>query len=219
MSGLEREELIKRLIRWGYLSNRKIINAFMRVPRHEFVTVKIRDCAYEDHPLPIGWDQTISAPSMVAVMMESLGLEAGQRVLEIGSGSGYNAALIAEVVGRKGEVISIERIRELALSAEKNLKQTGYGRVKIVVSDGSLGYEIGEPWDRILVTACAPEIPKPLVKHLKIGGKLGIPIGQHYMFQTWTIVEKWKNNEITTAEHGSCSFVPLVGKYGWESKS
>jgi protein-L-isoaspartate(D-aspartate) O-methyltransferase len=140
----------------------------------------------------------------------------GQRVLEIGAGSGYNAALAAEIVGREGEVVTIERIPNLAEFAEKNLNRTGYGRVKVVVGDGTLGYEKGAPWDRVLVTACAPDVPEPLVKQLKVGGKLGAPVGSYYMFQTWTIVEKKSDGEIKVTEHGGCSFVPLVGRHGWK---
>jgi len=213
-----REDLIERLIQWGYLTKPDIIKAFRKVPRHEFVPGNARKYAYMDQPLPIGMDQTISAPSMIAIMMESLDLAPGQRVLEIGAGSGYNAALIAEVVGRKGEIVTIERIKELAEFAEKNLKKTGYEWVSVVVGDGSLGYEKGAPWDRILVTACAPEIPKPLIKQLKVGGKLGAPVGRHYMFQTWTIAEKQEKEAIKISEHGGCSFVPLIGKCGWKGE-
>ena len=212
----EREDLIERLIRWGYLVKPNIIEAFRKVPRHEFIPSSARSYAYSDQPLSIGHDQTISAPSMIAIMMESLDLSPGLRVLEIGAGSGYNAALVAEVVGRKGEVVTVERVKELADFAEENLNKNGYGWVRVVVSDGSLGYEEGAPWDRILVTACAPEIPKPLIKQLKVGGKLGAPVGKEFMFQIWTVAEKLKNGEIATREHGGCSFVPLIGECGWK---
>ena len=139
-------------------------------------------------------------------------------MLEIGAGSGYNAALVAEVVGRMVEVVTIERIARLAEFAEKNLKRAGYGWISVVVGDGSLGYEKGAPWDRILMTACAPEIPEPLVKQLKVGGKLGAPVGKHYMYQTWTVVEKTGEKETIIKEHGGCSFVPLVGKFGWRER-
>ncbi|MFH1821282.1 MAG: protein-L-isoaspartate(D-aspartate) O-methyltransferase [Methanobacteriota archaeon] len=212
----ERENLIERLVRWGYLRKPNVVEAFRKVPRHEFMPISARDHAYSDQPLPIGRGQTISAPSMIAIMMESLDLSPGLRVLEIGAGSGYNAALVAEVVGRNGEIVTVERVKELADFAEKNLRKTGYGWVRVVISDGSFGYEAGAPWDRILVTACAPEIPKPLVEQLKVGGKLGAPVGGDYMFQTWTVAEKLKKGEIIIAEHGGCSFVPLIGKCGWK---
>ncbi len=216
MFAREREDLIQRLIRWGYLKKPNIIEAFRKVPRHEFIPSSARSYAYSDQPLSIGRGQTISAPSMIAIMMESLGLSPGLRVLEIGAGSGYNAALVAEVVGRKGEVVTVERVKELAEFAQENLNKAGYGWVRVVVSDGSLGYEEGAPWDRILVTACAPELPKPLVKQLRVGGKLGAPVGGDYMFQTWTVAEKLETGEIAITEHGGCSFVPLIGKCGWK---
>lgn len=210
----EREELVESLVRCGYLRNQRLIAAFKRVPRHEFVPENLRKYAYSDQPLPVGYGQTISAPSMIAIMMESLDLEEGQRVLEIGTGSGYNAALLAEVVGRGGRVVSIERIRGLAERAEGNLRKTGYGWVEVIVADGTCGYEEGAPWDRILVTACAPRLPQPLIEQLADGGKLGAPVGEHYMMQTWTVLEK-KGGKTSLTEHGGCSFVPLVGKYGW----
>jgi len=213
----ERGELVEHLVRWGYLRKQDIIDAFKKVPRHEFIPENIRDYSYADQPLSIGHGQTISAPSMIAIMLESLDLKAGLKVLEVGTGSGYNAALIAEVVGKKGGVFSIERIDELAEFGRANLKQTGYSWVQVVVGDGTCGYEKGAPWDRILVTACAPELPKPLVKQMKIGGKLGAPVGQHYMFQTWMVAEKLEKGELKIDERGGCSFVPLVGKYGWKT--
>lgn len=212
----EREELIERLVRWGYLTKPEIIEAFRKVPRHEFVPANLGDYAYADQPLPIGHGQTISAPSMIAIMMDSLELKPGQKVLEIGAGSGYNAALIAEIVGPKGKVFTIERIAELVEFGRTNLQKTGYGWVQVVVGDGTRGYKKGAPWDRILVTACAPEIPHLLVAQLKIGGKLAAPVGQHYMFQTWLVVDKRSEKEISTRERGGCSFVPLVGKHGWK---
>jgi len=212
----EREELIERLVRWGYLTKSEIIEAFKKVPRHEFVPTHLRDYAYADQPLPIGHGQTISAPSMIAIMLDSLELKPGQKVLEIGAGSGYNAALIAEIVGPKGKVFTIERIAELSEFGRANLQKTGYGRVQVVVGDGTCGYKKEAPWDRILVTACAPEIPHLLVEQLKVGGKLAAPVGQHYMFQTWLVADKRSEKEISTRERGGCSFVPLVGKHGWK---
>jgi protein-L-isoaspartate(D-aspartate) O-methyltransferase len=214
----EREEMVERLVKWGYLTKREIIAAFKRVPRHEFMPENIRGYAHADQPLPIGQGQTISAPSMIAIMLESLDLKKGQKVLEIGAGSGYNAALIAEIVGDEEEFFTIERVSELVEFGRNNLKKTGYGRVKVIVGDGTCGYGKEAPYDRILVTACAPELPKPLVEQLKIGGKLGAPVGQHYMFQTWTVAEKRSEKEINVREFGGCSFVPLLGKYGWKEK-
>ena len=211
----ERRDLVERLVRWGYLKKKENIDAFKAVPRHEFVPAHLRDYAYADQPLPIGHGQTISAPSMIAIMLESLDLRPGQKVLEIGTGSGYNAALIAEIVGREGKVFTIERIAELAEFGRANLKKTGWGWVNVVVGDGTCGYGKEAPWDRILVTACAPELPKPLIEQLKVGGKLAAPVGEHYMFQTWTVGEKIGEGKPRVREFGGCSFVPLVGKHGW----
>ena len=210
-----RRELVERLIWWGYLKKKECIEAFEAVPRHEFVPAHLTEHAYSDQPLPIGHGQTISAPSMIAIMLESLDVRRGDRVLEIGTGSGYNAALMAEIVGKEGEVFSIERIAALAEFGKSNLTRTGWGRVKVMVGDGTCGYEGGAPWDRILVTACTPELPGPLIKQLKVGGKLGAPVGAHYMSQTWTVGEKVGKNELRVREFGGCSFVPLVGKHGW----
>ena len=217
MYAREREELVERLVRWGYLTKSEIIAAFKKVPRHEFVPAGIRDYSYADQPLSIGQGQTISAPSMIAIMLESLDVRPGQKVFEIGAGSGYNAALIAEIVGRKGKVFTIERIPELADFGRANLERTGYGWVQVIVGDGTCGYEKEAPYDRILVTACAPELPEPLIKQLKVGGKLGAPVGQHYMFQTWVVAEKLKKG-VKIHERGGCSFVPLVGKFGWKEE-
>ncbi len=213
----KRKKLVESLIRWGYLKTREVINAFLKVPREEFVREKYRVSAYDDQPLPIGYGQTISAPSMIAIMLESLDVKKGQKVLEIGTGSGYNAALLAELVGPEGKVVSIERIPELANFGRENLRRTGYDWVKVIVGDGTEGYKEEAPWDRILVTACAPQIPKPLIEQLAVGGKLGAPLGTNYMHQTWTVIEKETNGGLKYEEKGGCAFVPLVGKYGWRS--
>jgi protein-L-isoaspartate(D-aspartate) O-methyltransferase len=214
----KRENLANHLIHWGYLKKPEIIAAFKKVPREEFIPAKIREYAYSDQPLHIGHSQTISAPSMIAIMMESLSLRRGMKVLEIGAGSGYNAAITAEIVGHEGMVVTIERVEELAKFAKNNLKKAGYGWVEVVVGDGTLGYSEKAPWDGILVTACAPELPEPLLQQLKIGGKLGAPVGQHYMYQTWTVAEKLGDDKTKITEHGGCSFVPLVGKHGWKEE-
>lgn len=217
MSGMleKRREMVEELIRWGYLRTPEIINAFNKVPRHEFVPENLRESAYLDHPLPIGHGQTISAPSMIAIMLEVLKPEKGHKVLEIGAGSGYNAALLAEIVGKTGKLFTIERVPELAEFGRNNLQRSGYGRVKVIVGDGTCGYEKEAPWDRILVTACAPEIPEPLINQLKIGGKLAAPVGKHYMAQTLLLIKKTSRKKTEVERHGGCSFVPLIGKYGW----
>lgn len=214
----ERNEMAERLERSGYLRSPEIIEAFRVVPREEFVRPNLRRDAYLDQPLSIGQGQTISAPSMIAIMLEVLQVKKGNKVLEIGAGSGYNAALMAEITGKEGELYTIERLEEIAKFGENNLEKTGYGWVEVVVGDGTRGYEEEAPWDRILVTACAPEIPSPLVKQLKIGGKLAAPVGRHYMAQTLTLVEKTSEEETRIQKHGGCSFVPLIGEYGWSEE-
>jgi len=209
----EGEELIKHLTQWGYLTKPEITEAFRKVPRHEFVPENLRDYAYADQPLPIGHGQTISAPSMIAIMLNSLELKPGQKVLEIGAGSGYNAALTAEIVGPEGKVFTIERIAELAEFGRANLQKTGYGRVQVIVGDGTRGYKKEAPYDRILVTACAPDIPRPLIEQLKAGGKIAAPVGQHYIYQRWVVADKRGEKK---RDFGGCSFVPLVGKHGWK---
>jgi len=209
----EREELIKHLTQWGYLTKPEITEAFRKVPRHEFVPENLRDYAYADQPLPIGYGQTISAPSMIAIMLNSLELKPGQKVLEIGAGSGYNAALTAEIVGPEGKVFTIERVAELAEFGHANLQKTGYGRVQVIVGDGTRGYKKEAPYDRILVTACAPDIPRPLIEQLKASGRIAAPVGQHYMYQRWVVADKRGEKK---RDFGGCSFVPLVGKHGWK---
>jgi len=211
----EREKLIEDLISAGYLKSPRIIAAFRKVPRHEFVPPELREYAYSDQPLPIGHGQTISAPSMIAIMMETLDLRPGQKVLEVGAGSGYNAALLAEVVGKDGRVVSIERVPALVDFSRENLRRAGYSNVSVVLGDGTLGYPDEAPWDRILVTACAPQVPQPLLDQLADGGKIGLPLGRHEMYQIWTVVEK-REDKMETREYGGCAFVPLIGRYGWK---
>ena len=197
----------------------------MRVPREEFVPEDLRIYAYEDRPLPIGYGQTISAPSIVAYMTELLDPDIGHRVLEVGTGSGYQAAILAEIVAPReapreawGHVWSIERLRELAEYARRNLERTGYAdRVTVVVGDGSKGYEPAAPYDRIIVTAAAPKIPEPLLEQLKPGGRMVIPVGSRYE-QDLVLVEKTPTGETRVTATIPVLFVPLVGEYGWSEE-
>lgn len=218
MSNEKLEEMVNLLERIGYLRTPRIIDAFRKVPRREFLPEKMRGDAYLDQPLPIGRGQTISAPSMIAIMLEVLQPEEGDKVLEIGTGSGYNAALIAEIIGKSGGLYTIERLKEIAELGKNNLEKTGYERVNVVVGDGTQGYGEEAPWDRILVTACAPEIPEPLVNQLKINGKMAAPVGQNYMAQTLTLLEKTGEKKTSIQKHGRCAFVPLIGKEGWSEE-
>lgn len=203
--------LIDHLIGYKYIKFESVKKAFENVDRKLFVPESLQDGAYSDHPLPIGFGQTISAPSMIAIMLEALDLKKGDKVLEIGTGSGYNAALISEIVGEN--VFSIERIPELAEFAKNNLKKAGY-KVKVFIGDGTLGYEGEAPYDKIIVTAAAPKIPEPLIKQLKIGGKLCIPVGERF-FCDLIVAEKASAEKIRKKNYGGCAFVPLIGKEGW----
>ncbi|ENN96782.1 protein-L-isoaspartate O-methyltransferase [Methanocaldococcus villosus KIN24-T80] len=209
---MDKKEVIKRLIEEGYIKSEKVIKALLKVPREEFVPEHLRDYAYVDEPLPIGYNQTISAIHMVGLMCELLDLDRGMKVLEIGTGSGYHAAVVAEIVGKEGKVISIERIPELAKRAEEILKRLGYDNVKVIVGDGSLGYEKEAPYDRIYVTAAGPKIPEALIRQLKDGGKLLMPVGKY--FQKLILVEK-RGDKIIKKDCGAVAFVPLIGKEGF----
>ena len=182
----------------------------------------LREYAYDDRPLPIGHGQTISAPSVVARMTELLDPRPGHRVLEVGTGSGYQAAVLAELVAPSdsprstwGHVWSIERIPELAEQARRNLEAAGYAdRVTVVVGDGSKGYPPAAPYDRIIVTAAAPSVPPPLVEQLKPGGRLVAPVGDVWS-QRLVVLEKDVRGRTRVREDIEVIFVPLVGEYGW----
>jgi len=184
-----------------------------KIPRHRFVPESSRNQAYEDSPLSIGKGQTISQPYMVALMTECAAPEPEDRVLEVGTGSGYQTAILAELVRK---VYSIERIPELAEKAEGLLARLGYENVSIRVDDGSEGWSEKAPFDAIIVTAGAPEIPDPLVEQLEVGGRLVIPIGSAH-HQTLCTVKK-ERNRIRKQEGTGCVFVPLIGTFGWEEK-
>ena len=211
---LERKKLMDSLVRRGYISKPAVIKAMMKVPRHIFVPKEIEQLAYNDCPQKIGEGQTISAPHMVGIMVEKLDLSPGQRVLEIGGGCGYHACVVAEVVGRKGHVYSMEYIDSLAKKARKNIEKCGLEDiVTIIHGDGSLGLQEHAPYDRIFVTCASPDVPKPLLEQLKDKGKLLIPAGSRY-YQTLIYCEK-KGKKIVQKDYGGCVFVPLRGKYGF----
>jgi protein-L-isoaspartate(D-aspartate) O-methyltransferase len=209
---VERKALVKRLVSSGYLSNEDVIGAMLRVPRHCFIPESRQGSSYVDTPLGIGFGQTISAPHMVAMMTEHLDVEPQQKVLEIGAGSGYQAAIIAELL-KDGVLYTVERIPELAERAEKILKELGYSNVHVIVGEGTQGYVEEAPYDRIIVTAAAPKIPAPLLDQLKPGGKLLIPVGGRVL-QDLLLVEK-EEKWFKKKNLGGCVFVPLIGKDGW----
>lgn len=201
--------VVEQLIARG-ITNDKVLAAFRKVPRHEFVSDDLKDEAYGDYPLSIGAGQTISQPYMVALMTEYLGLKGGERVLEVGTGSGYQAAILAEI---SKEVFSIERHADLTDSARSVLERLGYRNIWVKTGDGTQGWADHAPYDGIIVTAGSPDIPKNLLGQLSNGGRLVIPVGGE-LSQVLTVVER--NGGAFQAKHiCGCVFVPLIGKDGW----
>ncbi len=205
-----RHQMVETQIRNRGVTNPVVLKAMRNVPRHLFVPESVRSQAYDDHPLPIGHGQTISQPYMVAFMTEALAPRTGMKVLEIGTGSGYQTAVLLEA---GAEVYSIERVQELAEKAKKQLEALGYSRFYIRVGDGTLGWPEAAPFDGIIVTAGAPEIPQPLVNQLADGGRLVIPVGDR-MGQDLLLVEK-REGQVFIQNLGGCVFVKLIGKHGW----
>lgn len=207
--------LVENLEREGIIKSEKVKRAFLRVPRYKFVPERYRTYAHVDEPLPIPAGQTISAPHMVAIMLELAELEEGMNVLEVGTGSGWNAALIYELVKR--DVYTIERISELAEFARRNLERAGYkDKVHVIVGDGTKGFPPKAPYDRIIVTAGAPKVPEPLIEQLKVGGKLLIPVGSYHLWQELLeVIKISEDNRVKIKNHGGVAFVPLIGEYGW----
>jgi protein-L-isoaspartate(D-aspartate) O-methyltransferase len=206
-----RNRLVSNLVSEGYIKSEPVRHAFCSVPRETFVPEYMKKYAYADTPLDIGEGQTISAPHMVAIMCEALDIQAGQKILEIGTGSGYHAAIVAQLVSSTGHVYSIERHASLARQAKEHLKNTGVMNVTVEIGDGSEGLALYQPYDRIYVTAASPRIPPPLIEQLRNPGKLLVPVGD--MYCELTLLEK-KGGTTKTHQLGGCVFVPLVGKYG-----
>ncbi len=198
----------------GYLGRERlgqnVIDAMGRVQRHEFVLPHSRKYAYENRPLSIGYAQTISQPYIVAVMTDLLDLNPSDRVLEIGTGSGYQAAILAEVVK---EVYTIEVIRELGILARKRLEKLGYKNIKTLIGDGYYGWEAHAPYDAIIVTAAANNIPPPLFKQLKPGGKMIIPVKSFSQVQHLVLITKEESGAMTTRQILPVRFVPLTGEH------
>ena len=188
-----------------------VINAMRQIPRHLFVSEALVETAYGDHPLPIGEGQTISQPYIIAEMTQALELRGDERVLEIGTGSGYQAAVLAAIVDR---VYTIERNNTLFLDTKKLFDKLKYHNIVTKYSDGTLGWSQESPFDAIIVTAGGQDIPEPLIKQLSIGGKLVMPVGGN-LTQELIILEKTKTG-ITTKNLGGCRFVKLIGRHGWK---
>ena len=188
----------------------RVLQALGKVPRHEFVPQEERRFAYANRPLPIGYGQTISQPYIVAVMTDLLKPTADSKVLEVGTGSGYQAAILAELVSK---VYSIEIIAPLAQQAKARLSQLGYTNIYTRTGDGYYGWEEAAPFDAIVVTAAASHVPPPLIKQLKVGGRMIIPVGSRFMTQELLLVSKHPDGSVTTRQILPVRFVPLTGQH------
>lgn len=214
--------MVQRYMKSGYISSESMAEAVLRVPREEFMDPSYTGYAYFDKPFPIPGDggQTISAPYMYPIFYEPLSLKEGDRVLEIGAGSGYGAALAGELVGESGLVVSVEINETTYRFAQANLERTGYGDIILVLGDGSLGYEEEAPYDAICVTAACPEVPEPLVEQLGSPGKLMAPVGSSYSVfgQDLVLMEKDGDGLTSMRTLMKVSYVPLIGEHGWPRK-
>lgn len=209
----QREEMVRRQIEARGINDPAVLNALRRVPRHAFVSEALMDQAYGDFPLPIGDQQTISQPYIVAEMTQALELTPDDRVLEIGTGSGYQAVILAEIVYR---VYTIERLHSLFIKARKLFDTLGYHNIVTKYSDGTTGWTDESPFDAIIVTAGAPEVPNTLLNQLAVGGRLIIPVGDRY---TQELIKIRKQSEGFQKENlGGCRFVKLVGEHGWREQ-
>ncbi len=209
----QRWRMVDTQIRARGIADSRILEAMSKIQRHLFVDEALADQAYNDNPLPIGELQTISQPYMVALMTDAMELKGRERVLEIGTGSGYQTALLAELAE---QVFSIERIASLANNARRILDHLGYYNVAIRVGDGTYGWKEEAPFDAILVTAGAPGIPQPLVEQLAIGGRLVLPVGGRSIQDLIKITRQSEDiQDVKKESLGGCRFVDLIGEYGW----
>ncbi|HXY62324.1 MAG TPA: protein-L-isoaspartate(D-aspartate) O-methyltransferase [Nitrospirota bacterium] len=207
----ERIRMVEEQIVVRGIKDERVLTAMRKVPRHEFLPEAIRGMAYQDSALPLGEGQTMSQPYMVAVMSELMGLSGTERVLEIGTGSGYQAAVLAELCEK---VYTVERIKVLADRARATLDRLGYRSVAIKVYDGTYGWKDMAPFDAIIVTAGSPDIPGPLVEQLKEGGRMVIPVGERYEQMLIKVIKTPEG--FVTDRNIPCVFVPLIGNHGWK---
>ena len=205
----QREKMVSYQIEKRGIKEKSVLQALKNVPRHLFVSNDLQSLAYTDRPLPIGYGQTISQPYIVALMTELLNLKAGDKVLEIGTGSGYQAAVLSEITK---EVYTVEIIEELGKSAKKRLKDLGYKSIRCKIGDGYYGWKEYAPFDRIMVTAAATHIPPSLIRQLKKGGKMCIPVGNPFLTQNLILIEKDKEGNLKTRNILPVRFVPLTGR-------
>ena len=206
-----RAELIEHLSR--EIKDRRVLAAMANIPREHFVPPESAQFAYEDRPLPIGLDQTISQPFIVALMTETLELTGNEKVLEIGTGSGYQAAILARLARL---VVTTERLPALAETAKRVLDSLGYTNIIVHVAEETLGWKYDAPYDAIVATAAAPKVPDELLSQLAIGGRMVIPVGSRYMQELCKITKLTKQNKVDNL--GSCRFVSLIGKGAWEEE-
>jgi protein-L-isoaspartate(D-aspartate) O-methyltransferase len=209
--GAMRAELIEHLS--TEIRDKRVLEAMSRIPREQFVPPEERHLAYEDSPLPIGFDQTISQPFIIAIMTEALELTGDEKVLEVGTGSGYQTAILAELARK---VITTERQPPLAEAAEEILDRLGYTNVAVHLAEETLGWQREAPYNAIMVTAGAPRVPDDLLAQLAIGGRLVIPVGSRYLQELYKVTRHKKKNVIQ--DLGGCRFVSLIGKDAWEEE-
>ena len=212
---IARRRMVEQQVTSRGIKAQQVIDALLEVPRHLFVETGLQDQAYSDFPLPIGHKQTISQPFIVAFMTEALQLSGGERVLEIGTGSGYQAAILSKIARY---VYTVERVADLARLARRALDSTGAYNVHIRVNDGTCGWEDQAPFDAIITTAGAPSVPETLKQQLEIGGRLVIPVGTLGQ-QTLYRITRTSNDNFEEEQLLDCRFVPLIGKHGWQSEN
>jgi protein-L-isoaspartate(D-aspartate) O-methyltransferase len=206
----ERAKLISHLRH--EIKDERVLDVMARLPRELFIPEKSRDLAYTDQPLPIGWDQTISQPFIIAFMTENLELTGREKVLEIGTGSGYQTAILAELAAR---VISVERIPALMKSAKSLLAGLGYQNIEIHEAQDTLGWEQDQPYDAIIVTAGAPSVPQALLEQLANGGRMVIPVGTRFVQDLYKVTKHQDSTDVKKL--GGCRFVSLIGKDAWQN--
>ena len=195
------------------IRDERVLAVMARIPRERFVPPEEQDLAYEDIPLPIGLDQTISQPFIIALMTEALELTGSEKVLEVGAGSGYQAAILAELARL---VITVERLLALTEGAKRALDSLGYTNIVVHLAEKTLGWPAEAPYDAIMVTAGAPRVPVDLLAQLAIGGRLVIPVGSRYVQELYKVTKRRKKNIVQNL--GGCRFVPLIDKNAWEEK-
>lgn len=207
----ERKWMVEHQLHKRGIHNERVLDAMAEVPRHLFLDESMFNRAYDDNALPIGEGQTISQPYMVALMTQMLDLRGPERVLEIGTGSGYQACILSKLAA---EVYSVERIESLYIEAKNRLKSLDVTNVHLILQDGSMGYPEAAPYDAILVTASCPNVPESLVEQVRVGGRMVIPVGDKFSQILYKVIRTEENFVTTTST--PCVFVPLIGKHGWK---